>query len=162
MRTLSKTALGAPLALVMLVVLGTSSSRDANTISDTEAARDTTVITVKPVGNELKFATTEISAKAGTTLKIIFENTSTLMPHSVVVLKSHDHIETVGMAALTAAEHDYIPPDHKDKILAYTAMAAPGETVEVTFTVPPPGEYPYICTFPGHYTLMQGTLIAES
>ena len=120
------------------------------------------VVTIKPVGDELKFATTEIRAKAGTTLKIVFENTSTLMPHSVVVLKRAEDIETVGMAAMNAAEHDYVPPDHTDKLIAYTAMANPGETVEVTFTVPSPGSYPYICTFPGHYTLMQGTLIATS
>ncbi|TVQ02364.1 MAG: hypothetical protein EA359_11920 [Balneolaceae bacterium] len=31
----------------------------------------------------------------------------------------------------------------------------------VTVTVPPPGSYPYICTYPGHFTMMQGRLISQ-
>ncbi|MGH7283704.1 MAG: plastocyanin/azurin family copper-binding protein, partial [Polyangiaceae bacterium] len=27
-----------------------------------------------------------------------------------------------------------------------------------TFTAPGPGKYPYICTYPGHYMTMKGTL----
>jgi azurin len=119
-------------------------------------------ITIKPVGNEMKYETTEIEAKAGTELTIIFENTATseAMQHNVVVLRQKADIDAVGQAALTAQENGYIPSEYEEDILAFTKMAAPGETEQVTFTVPPPGEYPYICTFPGHYTTMQGTLIS--
>ena len=42
------------------------------------------------------------------------------------------------------------------------ALAKPGETVEVTFTVPSePGEYPYICTYPAHFMTMRGVLIVS-
>ncbi|MGH7710137.1 MAG: plastocyanin/azurin family copper-binding protein [Gemmatimonadaceae bacterium] len=44
--------------------------------------------------------------------------------------------------------------------MAFTTLASPGQTVEVTLTVPPPGEYTYICLFPGHATSMFGTLRA--
>ncbi len=125
------------------------------------ATEPTAVVELKPEGDELKFATTEIKATAGTELTIKFVNTSSLMPHTVVVLKDNEAIEPVGMAAMEAQEHGYIPQDHLDRIIAATEVAQPGETVEVTFTVPAPGEYPYICTFPGHYTLMQGILIVE-
>ncbi len=44
-------------------------------------------------------------------------------------------------------------------ILAHTPMSTPGETVQVTFTAPSePGTYRYICTYPGHYVMMQGTM----
>lgn len=47
----------------------------------------------------------------------------------------------------------------KDRIIANTPMSAPGETVEVTFTAPSTvGDYPFICTFPGHYMTMKGTM----
>ena len=47
---------------------------------------------------------------------------------------------------------DYIPPEMKDQVLAANTLAGPGETVEVTFKVPSAaGNYPYICTFPGHF-----------
>ena len=54
----------------------------------------------------------------------------------------------------------YIPAAKKASILANTKLAGGGETVEVTFTAPTePGEYTYICSFPGHVSGgMKGTL----
>ena len=98
MNVLSKMTLRASLALVLLVVLGAMAAPDPIPIAEASTAQDTTVITLKPVGEQLKFDATELRARAGTTLKIVFENTSTIMPHSVVVLKSADDIDTVGMA----------------------------------------------------------------
>ena len=48
-------------------------------------------------------------------------------------------------------------PDNK-AILAYTPMANAGERTEVVFTVPPPGDYSYICSYLGHYIQMRGVL----
>ena len=41
-----------------------------------------------------------------------------------------------------------------------TPLAGPGERMAVVFTMPPPGEYPFICTYPGHARFMQGTLVS--
>lgn len=131
----------------------------------TSAAQKTKQVTIEPVGNQMKFAQTEVRATAGTELTIVFDNTATspAMHHNVVVLEPIDGVKkTVGTAAMTAKQNDYIPPKHIDKIIAYTPMSAPGETVEVTFTVPDPGKYPYICTYPGHWTTMQGVLYSEN
>jgi azurin len=55
------------------------------------------------------------------------------------------------------AANEYVPED--DAILAYTPMSKPGEKVEVVFTAPEEtGEYGYVCTFPGHWATMQGTM----
>jgi len=50
-----------------------------------------------------------------------------------------------------------------DQIIAHTDLAAGGETVEVIFTVPEEtGDYPFICSFPGHFSAgMTGTLAVE-
>jgi plastocyanin len=40
-------------------------------------------------------------------------------------------------------------------------MAEPGKTVTFEFTAPEAGTYTYICTYPGHWMKMQGTLIVE-
>lgn len=119
-------------------------------------------ITIQPEGNQLKFATTEFTVKAGQTIKLVFNNTasSPAMQHNVVVLDSMDDavVNRVGQAALSAS--DYVPDD--DAIVAATAVTKPGEQTEVTFTAPSePGTYRYICTFPGHYVSMQGTMIVE-
>lgn len=120
------------------------------------------VVTIGSVGNDLAYDTDLIEAEAGETITIRFVNRATTpaMTHNVVVLEEWEYVNPVGEAAITEAENDYIPPQHEEKIIAHTSTAGPGETVEVTFTMPPPGDYPFICTFPGHYVAMQGTLLS--
>jgi azurin len=67
------------------------------------------------------------------------------------------------MEASMARDSDYIPASKKQYILAHTGLAGGGETVKVTFNAPKePGEYLYICTFPGHYMAgMKGTLVVK-
>ena len=44
-------------------------------------------------------------------------------------------------------------------VLAHTALAKnPGQEVSVIFKAPAAGNYPYICTFPGHSLVMKGVL----
>jgi azurin len=110
----------------------------------------------------MKFRETEFTVAPGQTIKLVFENTATSpsMSHNVIVLNStKDAIfRRVGEAGMSAgSSNDYVPED--DAIIAHTAIAAPGETVSVTFTVPKePGDYGYVCTFPGHWATMQGTM----
>lgn len=122
-------------------------------------------VVVEPVGNEMQYATTSITAKAGTRLTLVMNNTATspAMHHNVALLDAavddHTVVEEVGMAAIDAGPDAGYIPEH-EALLAYTAMAAPGERTEVTFTVPPPGDYPYVCLFPGHFATMRGVLHA--
>ena len=52
-------------------------------------------------------------------------------------------------------------PDHP-AILHATKMLNQGETQELSFLAPAkPGEYPYVCTFPGHHILMRGVMKVE-
>lgn len=116
------------------------------------------VVTIKAVGSKLEYETTDIELVAGTTVTLRFDNSESSMPHNVVVLKNRDDIRSVGIAALQAQQTDYVPESESDKMIAHTVLARPGDVVEVTFEVPPPGEYPYICTYPGHFQTMRGTL----
>ncbi len=118
-------------------------------------------VTITPVGNKMEYKQTEFTARPGQTVTITFTNTasSPAMQHNVVVVKTEAAIEEVGVAAMGAADNAYIPLDKKDLILAYTPMAGAGQTVDVTFTAPSePGDYPYVCTYPGHYMLMRGVM----
>jgi plastocyanin len=118
-----------------------------------------TTITIKAVGSTLEFVPQRIAAKAGTRLRIRFVNEGTL-PHNVVVPRSEDDVDGLVQAAYGAAETGFVPVGDKAKILAYSTLASPGQTIEITLTVPAPGEYTYICLFPGHATSMFGTLRA--
>jgi azurin len=139
---------------------GDSSSSSADA-SDAASDGAVTEMTIQPVGNQMKYEQTEFTVPAGEEITITFENTATsaAMEHNVVILTSDDDtvVNRVGQAAMGAADNEYVPDD--EAVLAATDMAAPGETVSVTFTAPSePGTYRYICTFPGHYAVMQGTM----
>lgn len=121
-------------------------------------------ITIQPAGDEMRYAVDTVTVAAGTEVTLIMDNTATApaMIHNIVVLttNSDDEATRVGMAAIAAMETDYVPED--EAILAYTPMANPGETVEVTFTAPSePGSHRFICTYPGHFGTMQGVLIVQ-
>ena len=116
-------------------------------------------VTLRPLGNQMKYMTREITVKAGIELTLILENTATeaAMIHNIVVLKKGASPEDVATMALTAPNNEVTHPD----VIAKTDYAKPGETVSVTFTVPESGTYTYICTYPGHVKTMQGSLIVE-
>lgn len=137
---------------VFLVVTLVGSSRG-------QSATKPRVIELKPVGNQIKYATTEITAKAGTEVKVVMNNTATspAMVHNFTLLQQGAPITEVGTAAIEAGEENGFIPDH-EAIIAYTEMAEPGEKKEVVFTVPSPGDYPYVCLYPGHYVTMRGVL----
>lgn len=121
-------------------------------------------ITITPVGNQMTFEQTEFTVAAGSEITLTFDNTATspVMAHNVVLLadEAGRTINRVGQAATAAASNAYVPDD--EAILAATDLAQPGETVTMTFTAPnEPGTYAYICTFPGHYNMMQGTMIVK-
>jgi azurin len=59
-----------------------------------------------------------------------------------------------------AAARHYVP-DSKD-VLAYTDMVPPNGSVRIWFQAPgEKGRYPYLCTFPGHWMVMNGQMIVE-
>ncbi|MDT0631788.1 plastocyanin/azurin family copper-binding protein [Rubrivirga sp. S365] len=117
-------------------------------------------VTITPVGELMEYAEKEITVHPGQTVRLTFENTATseAMSHNVVVLQQNASVNDIGQAAMSAVDTDYIPSGFDDQIIAHTAMSAPGETVTVEFTAPAEGDYTYICTFPGHYMVMQGTM----
>jgi uncharacterized cupredoxin-like copper-binding protein len=115
-------------------------------------------ITLRTEGSNLDFEPRQISATAGTRLRVVYVNDGVL-PHNFVLLRDENDLVILGLASYQAEDTGFVPvAEHADKIIAYTALASPGETVEVTFEVPPPGEYLFACIFPGHYNVMIGTL----
>lgn len=116
-------------------------------------------VTIRTSGSNLAFDPDQLSLKAGTRVRIQYINDGVL-PHNFVVLKSEDDLDALGAAAYDAEATGFVPLDQKDKLIAYTTLAAPGTTVSVTFEVPSPGSYTFVCLFPGHYNVMLGTLRA--
>ena len=126
------------------------------------------VRTVDIVGtDDMKFNVTNISAKRGEQLRVRLISKGTLpkiaMAHNFVLLTLKASPIKFAEAAAQARATDFIPANMKDQVIANTALAGPGETVEVTFKVPAAaGSYPYLCTFPGHFAAgMRGNLVVK-
>lgn len=120
-----------------------------------QALPDTT-ITIRASSSTLEFDPPAIAVKHGARLRLRLVNTGTL-PHNIVLVKNEDDIDALAAAA-SKAGGSYVPVAEKDKLIAYTTLASPGQTVEVTFVVPPPGVYTYVCMMSGHANSMLGTL----
>ena len=126
------------------------------------------VRTVEIVGTEdMKFSMATIAAKPGEQLRIRLVVKGSMpkiaMAHNFVLLTKGAKVVDFATAAMNARATDFIPAEKKADILAHTTLAGAGETVEVTFKVPAAaGEYPYLCSFPGHFQAgMKGTLVVK-
>ena len=61
---------------------------------------------------------------------------------------------------LAAKTGEFIPKSNK--IIVHTKMLNQNEKETLRFKAPDkPGEYPYLFTFPGHWTIMKGILIVK-
>ena len=113
--------------------------------------------------DKMRYDVTAFDASPGQKIAVTIKNIGTTpkfsMGHNFVLLDRIINTGNVQSAFLdkasTEASHDYVPPGAKE-VLAHSKLLGPGETEVVTFNAPfIPGEYLYVCSFPGHYS--QGT-----
>ena len=107
----------------------------------------------------LKFSLAAFDVKAGARVKLDFANVSDML-HNLVVVKPGTATrvgEQATRMGLDGAKLEYVP--RTDDVLYYTAVLEPQKSQTIYFVAPTtPGEYTYVCTFPGHYIVMQGTM----
>ena len=120
-------------------------------------------ITIETASN-LSFATRSFTVKAGEQIEFKLSNPD-VVPHNWALLKPGT-LERVGRLANKlisdpeAAIRHYIPKT--DDVLAYTNVVLPKDEFIIYFNAPKqPGRYPYLCTFPGHWLVMNGEMIVE-
>ncbi|MCS4197825.1 plastocyanin/azurin family copper-binding protein [Salinibacter ruber] len=141
-----------------------STSQSASQASGQSGGGGAQTVTIHPQGNQMKYKETEFEVPADTEIELVFENTasSPSMQHNVLVMNKPPEQGTfkeVGQAGVQAGASNEYVPDHP-AVLAATDISKPGETVSVTFTTPSEsGKYGYVCTYPGHWATMQGTMI---
>jgi len=120
-------------------------------------------IKLKTVTN-LSYEQKTITVKAGEPIKFVLVNPD-VVPHNWVLIKpgqlaTVDDIANKQIADPESAARQYIPVS--DDILAATDIVMPSAEYSIFFTAPEtPGRYPYLCTFPGHWMVMNGELIVE-
>jgi azurin len=139
------------------------------TLSASAQDADVAVIELKPSANPaspLSYDKTELSVKAGQKVKLTLNNAGGILPqpHNFLLLKPGklDAVGALANAMLADPQgmaKSYIPEAAKPDILANTKLVQPNASETIEFTAPADaGDYPYICTFPGHWMLMRGVM----
>jgi azurin/glucose/arabinose dehydrogenase/lysophospholipase L1-like esterase len=121
------------------------------------------VCQVKTVRDQMRYDTKRLVVQAGKPFEIEFENHD-MMPHNLVVVAPGARQE-VGMAAQTMRTdqpdaHGRVLIPANAKILAATRLIDPTKKERLKMTAPvQEGDCEYLCTFPGHWAIMWGTLV---
>ena len=120
-----------------------------------------TVVLIRPVPHQMLYDRTTFYVEAGKPVELAFENID-VMPHNLLVVKP-GMLEKVGMQAELfqtqpdAQARGFVPP--MPEVLFHTRLLQPRESERLRFIAPAtPGEYPYLCTFPGHWRRMNGVM----
>ena len=107
----------------------------------------------------MKYDTAKLTVKAGKKIKLTFANPDYL-PHNIVLVQP-GKLEAVAAAAIAMGAEGFkagfVPKS--DDIIWGSKLIDHGKEQVIEFTAPSkPGDYPYVCTFPGHHILMRGVL----
>ena len=125
-------------------------------ISDTD---NLTTIRINTVVEKMKYDTPNLTVKAGKKIKLIFANPD-FMPHNIVLVNP-GKADSVAMEAMklgaTGFDVGFVPKS-ADVIWASKLIDHGAEQV-IEFNAPTKlGDYPYVCTFPGHHIIMRGNM----
>jgi uncharacterized protein len=119
------------------------------------------VLRLSVIPNQMKFDLAELTVAPGQLVEIVFTNPDA-MQHNFV-LGAPASLEAIGAAAdklaasPTAIEQQYVPD--VPQVLYASKLLDPGQQVTFQFKAPTdPGQYPYVCTFPAHWRIMNGIL----
>ncbi len=129
------------------------------------AADPVTEITITTDKMLFLYDVKEFTVKAGSKVKItlVVPGDAIPQPHNLVIAKPGKEAALVqGAMALMADPQGmakgYVP-DLPDAVLAHTKLIQPGTTDVLEIKIPDAaGDYPYVCTFPGHFALMKGVM----
>jgi putative heme-binding domain-containing protein len=115
-------------------------------------------------GKNLSYSVRSFAVKAGEPIGLTLINPDAV-PHNWALVKP-GATAAVGdlinkfIAEPDAAQRQYIP--RTEQVLAYTDIVPPQDQFTIFFRAPSaPGRYPYLCTFPGHWMVMNGEMIVE-
>ncbi|MDA0684700.1 MAG: plastocyanin/azurin family copper-binding protein [Bacteroidetes bacterium] len=107
----------------------------------------------------LQFDLPAFDVQAGSKLKLVFNNDDDMM-HNLLIVEpgAADKVGEQAIAlGLAGPNQSYIP--EMDEVLFHTVLLEPDSMEAIYFTVPTePGEYQYVCSFPGHSFTMRGVM----
>jgi len=120
------------------------------------------VVRVQTILEQMQFDLNWFVVQAGKPVQILLTNLDA-MPHNLVIGQpgSLQEIGTKGGGMPPSADPEakaYVPDT--PLVLQSTRLVSPGDAARLNFTAPArPGQYIYVCTFPGHWVRMYGVML---
>ena len=157
------------IGVILLAVSCGSEPKSDSSASGTQESETTEAAageaTLEISGNDqMQYDKKELRVKAGQKVTLTLHHSGTMaktaMGHNWVLLKQGTDKAAFAAEAISAVDNDYIP-EGTDAVIVHTKVLGGGESTTITFDAPAAGEYEYICSFPGHYALMNGKFIVE-
>ena len=127
-------------------------------------------ITVTAHISELRFDTEKFTVKAGQKVKLTLVNPAdsiNLQPHNLLIIEP-GKLEEIGAAAnAELADPAFLSDRHavpsSNYVLYHTKLLLPGESETLEFVAPNfAGDYPFLCSYPGHWSVMHGIMVVEN
>lgn len=138
----------------------TSTAERVNPVTSKEEVAVRTIVINS--NDQMRFDLSEIRVKAGETVRLTLNHKGKLpenvMGHNFVLLSRGTDISSFSAQAMNAKANDYIP---STGVIVHTDLIGGGESSTIEFQVPQRGTYDFICSFPGHYSMMKGKFIVE-
>jgi uncharacterized cupredoxin-like copper-binding protein len=107
----------------------------------------------------LRFDTSVFSVRPRTEIELVFSNYDEML-HNLVITRpgARERVVQAAMAlGAGAADRDFVPPT--PEVLWTTKLVPTGQSLTLKFTTPTTlGDYPFVCTVPGHGIVMFGTM----
>lgn len=134
-------------------------------------ADDTAVaeIAITAHTSELRFDTERFTVKVGQKVKLTLVNPDdsvNLQPHNLLIIEP-GKLEEIGAAAnAELADPTFLSDRHavpsSNYVLHHTKLLLPGESETLEFDAPTlAGDYPFLCSYPGHWSVMHGIMRVE-
>jgi glucose/arabinose dehydrogenase/azurin/lysophospholipase L1-like esterase len=120
------------------------------------------VVRIGTIPEQMLFDVQWFVVEAGKPVQLVLTNPDA-MPHNLVIGRPGS-IKEIGTASATmpppadSNAKAYVPAS--PQVLQSTRLVQRGESDTINFTAPStPGEYNYLCTFPGHWLRMYGVMV---
>lgn len=130
----------------------------------TSATAQTTNHIVIKANDDMTFDKTTFTVKVGEEITLLLMNNGTMskeaMGHNLVILNQGVDLGDFAHIASSEKDTDYIPKEKQADILAHTKLLGGKENDQIKFKIEKPGDYQFLCSFPGHTATMQGKIIA--
>ncbi len=123
------------------------------------AKAETLKVSINVVPGAIRFETTRFDVTAGARVTLTLSN-DCVMPHNLILIKPEAEpalVAAVNTMGLEGMDKHFVPD--VPGIIAATKLLQPFSKEQLSFSAPEAeGDYPYVCTFPGHWFTMRGVM----